>query len=166
MKVSFSSELLGFWFIWVYLNIKKKVICNIGYLLLMHMFASYKIYKLTLDGLACRDAALSKQARGRIEWEEERGKSLVCPLSGRPTRRYTLVYAMVYEVFAFGQYSPLYTENDDRPKRLTVANNFLSHQRGNSLSLDLSNESKSRGVAGLLSALLMCINRHNSTNFF
>jgi len=56
-----------------------------------------------------------------------------------------LVYAMVYEVFAFGQYSPLYTENDDRPKRLTVANNFLSHQRGNSLSLDLSNESKSRG---------------------
>jgi hypothetical protein len=73
---------------------------------------------------------------------------------------------MVYEVFAFGQYSPLYTENDDRPKRLTVANNFLSHQRGNSLSLDLSNESKSRGVAGLLSALLMCINRHNSTNFY
>eukprot|EP00985_Skeletonema_marinoi_P014920 scaffold7627_cov189-Skeletonema_marinoi.AAC.1 len=101
--------------------------------------------------------AFTVQVRGRIEERKSNG------LSGRPagnTRQFMQWFMRFSILVNFQQITQKKEEKDVRP---SVTNNYLSHQRGNSLSSDLSNESKSRGVAGLISALLMCNNRHNST---
>eukprot|EP00985_Skeletonema_marinoi_P008340 scaffold3762_cov103-Skeletonema_marinoi.AAC.1 len=86
----------------------------------------------------------------RIEERKSNG------LSGRPagdTRQFMQWFMRFPILVNFQQIRQKKEEKDVRP---SVANPFLSHQRGNSLSSDLSNESKSRGVAGLISPHCSC----------